>query len=282
MKYSTEYGHRVRYWLVGTLVTLSATAAHATLQTNGTMAPFQNPARPMSLNIVGPVMVGGSDSKSQLFQRDTLPVLQSFVKTTLPEYKNNMAVPSINTSALKLSAAADVRIYFVGEGAGFNNTLGFNTTGGAVTPSSNSQIIFPDVSTWANTRSANNPLVPGDFVNMGRFNAGTTLDFFTIANGAGATTYGTYTGHAALNPDKKQHMVAFAVPNSPFLLFAFEDTFNGGDKDMNDVQFVVDIGLVNMQALSGAEPATLLLMTGFLGAVAIKRRTSRRSQTQAK
>ncbi len=246
--------------------------AHAALQTSGTMSPIQSPARPMGLDIVAPVMVGGSDQKSAEFKTNSLPLLEAFCQKMLPEKVNNTGVASVDPSALKLATQADVRIYFVGEGAGFSNTLGFNTTGGAVTPKSDSKIIFPDVSTWANVRSANNPLIPGDFVNLGRFDAGTYLDFFTIANGAGSSQYGTYTGHANLNPDKKQHMVAFAVPNSPFLLFGFEDTMNQGDKDMNDVLFAVDIGIVNQQALSGAEPSSILLLFGFIGTVAVRRR----------
>ncbi|MHB1462097.1 MAG: DUF4114 domain-containing protein [Armatimonadota bacterium] len=246
--------------------------AHAALQSSGTMSPIQSPARPMGLDIVAPVMVGGSDVKSSDFKTSSLPLLESFFKTMLPEKANNTGVASVDPSALKLATEADVRIYFVGEGAGYSNTLGFNTTGGAVTSASNSKLIFPDASTWGSTRSSANPLLPGDFVDMGRFESGTTLDFFTIANGAGGSQYGTYTGHANLNPDKKQHMVAFAVPNSPFLLFGFEDTMNLGDKDMNDVLFAVDIGIVNQQALAGAEPSSILLLLGFMGTVAIRRR----------
>ncbi len=247
---------------------------HAVLQTSGTMSPIQSPARPMGLDIVAPVMVGGSDEKSSAFQANSLPQLTSFFQTMLPEKADNTRVTSVDPSALTLATQADVRIYFVGEGASFRNTLGFNTTGGAVTPASNSKLIFPDTSTWGTTRSSQNPLQPGDFVDMGRFESGTTLDFFTIANGAGGSQYGTYTGHATLNPDKKQHMVAFAVPNSPFLLFGFEDTMNLGDKDMNDVLFAVDIGMVNQQALAGAEPASALLLLGFMGTVALRRRIS--------
>ncbi len=251
-----------------TLVTASATAS---LQTEGEVAPFQSAARPFGLDIVAPVMVAGSDADARDFQRESLPLLQAFIRQTLPEYKNNTSVASIDPSALTLATQADVRIYFVGEGATYKNTLGFNTTGGSVTPSSDSQIIFPNVSSGS-VRSSSTPLVPGDFVNMGRYDAGTTLDFFTIANGASSSIYGTYTGHTELNPDRRQHMVAFAVPSSPFLLIGFEDTMNGGDNDLNDVLFAVDIGAVNQQSLAGSEPGTILLMAGFLTTTIAARR----------
>ncbi len=248
--------------------------SYASLQTDGTKADYQSAARPLNLSIVGPVMVGGSDEKSSNFQRGSLPVLQSFVAKNLSEKSNNSTVTSIDPSALKLSTMADVRVYFVAEGAGFRNTLGFNTTGGAVTPASNSQIIFPDVTTVKNAtvRSFESPLLPGDFVNLGRFDAGTTLDFFTVVDGANRGK-SVLTGHAAQNSDRLQHMVAFSVPNSPFLLIGFEDLV-GGDNDFNDVLFAVDIGTVNQQALSGYEPATVVMMAGFFTTLAVRRRSS--------
>lgn len=260
-------------------LTLATTSAYASLDTEGVKASYQSPARPMKLDIVGPVMVGGSDASARNFQRESLPQLQAFIQKTLPEYKNNSAVESIDPSALKLATQADVRVYFVGEGAAYRNTLGFNTTGGAITPASDSKIIFPNVSTGGAVRNSSSPLIPGDFVNLGRFGAGTNLDFFTIADGAGGGT-SIFTGHPELNPDKRQHMVAFAMPSSPYLLFAFEDLLGGGDKDFNDVQFVVDIGAVNQQALAGSEPGTCLMIAGF-ATTTIAARRRKTAQVQA-
>ncbi len=254
------------------LVSLSPSSAHASLQTGGEVASYQSPARPLKLDIVGPVMVGGSDQDARGFQRESLPLLQAFIQQNLGERSNNASVTSIDPSALKLATQADVRVYFVGEGADYKNTLGFNTTGGAVTPSSNSQLIFPNVTTVSGSvRSSSSPIFPGDFVNLGRFDSGSTLDFFTIANGAGGGS-NVFTGHADLNPDKRQHMVAFAVPSSPFLLIGFEDLLGGGDNDFNDVLFAVDIGAVNQQSLAGSEPGTILLMAGFLTTTIAARR----------
>ncbi len=253
------------------IMTLTTASAQASLQTDGEAASYQSPARPLGLNIVDPVMVGGSDQKASDFQSASLPSLQAFIQQNLGEGYNNTSVTSIDPSALTLATQADVRVYFVGELAGYRNTLGFNTTGGAVTPSSDSKLIFPDVTTTGTVRNASSPLLPGDFVNLGRYDAGTTLDFFTISNGANNGS-SVFTAHPLLNPDQRQHMVAFALPSSPFLLIGFEDTMNGGDNDFNDVLFAVDIGKANQESLAGSEPGTMLLMAGFLTTTIAARR----------
>ena len=97
----------------------------------GVVSPIQSTAKPMGLSIVGPVMAAGSDAAAQQFQT-TLPGMVDFIRTYLPEYRNNLNSPlafSIDPSKLTLSTLSDVRAYFAYEGAGYHNTIGFNTTG---------------------------------------------------------------------------------------------------------------------------------------------------------
>ena len=37
-------------------------------------------------------------------------------------------------------------------------------------------------------------------------------------------------------------MIAFFPDNSQYIIIGFEDMYGGGDKDCNDMMFVVDIG----------------------------------------
>jgi hypothetical protein len=93
------------------------------------------------------------------------------------------------------------------------------------------------------------------------------LDFFLIANGAGSGN-SIWTASAARNSDGINHVVAFALPGSPYLIMAFEDMLGGGDRDYNDVIFAVDIGAINVQRLlSTPEPAAWASVIA-LGAVA--------------
>ncbi len=238
---------------------------------------IQSIARPLGLDIVEKVQAAGSDEAAAQFQKNVLPSVGRFVSTQLSE---KQAVDDssmlLDPSKLVLNTASDVRVYFVGEGAGYHNTLGFNTEGTGV-KSGNPQLIFPDASSSVENfnlektavRTASTPLVAGDFVNLGKFDAGTKLDFFLIANGAGAQGWSTtYSTDKSVNPDGINHVVAFTQMqrNSPYLIIGFEDMSGGGDRDFNDAVFVVDIGAANIAALTGTpEPTMWLTLGGFLG-----------------
>ncbi|EDM28612.1 hypothetical protein LNTAR_08584 [Lentisphaera araneosa HTCC2155] len=224
-----------------------------------TISPVQANARPFGLDIVDFVYMADSDTKSTDFYENYLPELNQIIDSNLNErlslntdYLNSVALDS---SKLSLSNDSDLRIYFVGEGAGYHNTLGFNTEGGGVT-SGDPQLIFPDASTSSDylnpntptVRTSGTPLAQGDFANLGTISAGTELDFFLIANGAYGGQY-VYSTDEDVNPDGIQHVVSFAIENSSYLLIGFEDLYNGGDMDFNDLLFAVDIGTANVQEL---------------------------------
>lgn len=243
-------------------------------------SPVQATARPMGLGVVNPVQVAGSDAASQKFLTD-LPAMQSKVVQNLPEYANNSnrigtgGLIALDPNALKLTMASDVRVYFVGEGAGYHNSLGFNTAGEGVS-SGNPLLVFPDVSSpttymssssGTGKRTASEPLMPGDFVNLGTFGAGTQLDFFLISNGVngGKDVFST---ESQINPDHINHVVSFAQVDSPYILISFEDMKGGGDKDYNDAVFAVYLGKANVQALLGVpapEPGFIWLVVAGCG-----------------
>ncbi|GDX40843.1 hypothetical protein LBMAG21_11350 [Armatimonadota bacterium] len=229
---------------------------------------IQSKARPLGLDIVGNVKERGSDTASADFQKSVLPKVQNLINTRLGEQKalGDLKTISLDKNKLKLKTQSDVRVYFAGEGAGYHNSLGFNTKGEGV-KSGDPKLIFPDASSSVDYLSKNTnpkrtqsePLLAGDFVNLGRFGAGTLLDFFLIADGANGGK-NVYTANSATNPDRIQHMVAFVVPDSPYLLISFEDLYGGGDRDYNDSMFVVNIGAANVKALSGPEPSTFAML----------------------
>lgn len=249
----------------------------------GIAAPVQSSARPLGLNIVAPVMAVGSDTASANFQKKVLPSVTDLVNTRLSERKSiNDSAMLLDPSKLQLQTKSDVRVYFIGEGAGYHNTLGFNAAGSGVSHG-DPRLIFPDASSPVSTydpeasgkRSAREPLLPGDFVNLGTFAGGTKLDFFLISDGAngGKNVFST---DKSQNTDHINHVVSFAyaVKESPYLIVSFEDMYGGGDRDFNDVVFAVDIGAANIAKLMGTpEPALWLTMASFVGfAVWLKRR----------
>lgn len=266
-----------RLWLCG-LNCLVAAAALADDSSDkyadGKPSPIQSKARPFDLDIVGPVMRAGSDATAANFQNNALPGITALVNATLQEGQAlSDSASLLDPSKLNLKTAADVRVYFVGEGANYANTLGFNTTGTGVT-SGDPQLIFPNASSSASLadgtsgrRTSKLPLLPGDFVNLGQMGAGTQLDFFLIADGANGGTK-VYSTESSANPDGLNHAVAFAyaVPDSPYLLMGFEDLYGGGDQDFNDIVFAVDIGAANIAQLTGTPEPALFLTLGTFGA----------------
>ncbi len=237
-----------------------ASAAKDSKASASVASPIQSAARPYSLSIVAPVQIAGSDDAAKAFQANVLPGMLTAERQLLPEYKShtvqNLATFSLDPSKLLLSADTTARVYFLGEGAGYQNTLGVSTTnGGPLSPGA--ALIFPNASSsvgfagsGSSVRSASEPLQPGDFVNLGKLKAGTALDFFLIAFGAtgGKDVMST---NQSLNADGLVHAVAMAKAGSPYLVLSFEDMKGGGDRDFNDVYFAVDLGKSNIAHLMG-------------------------------
>ena len=210
-------------------------------------------ARGGAVSAVGKVQLAGSDAAAATFLTDTLPSMQKLINVNLREYSaitNNALAggrTALKPEALTLTMASDVRVYFVGEGASYHNTVGFNSSAAGVT-GGDPLLIFPDasspnsyLSSGGTQRTLSEPLMPGDFVNLGSFQAGTLLDFFLIANGAGGwnTVFST---DSKLNGDQLNHAVTFAQAGSPYMLIGFEDMVGGGDRDYNDALFAVYFG----------------------------------------
>lgn len=253
--------------LLATVLTTAAQSAPS---------PVQSKVRPFGLDIAAPVQVGGSDEASKVFLTQDLPGLTKFLSTQLGERTPvNDAAMLLDPSRLFLKTESDVRVYFIGEGAGNANSLGYNLDGGGIREG-NPELIFPNASSQVSALSPNpggkvvrtdaEPLLPGDFVDLGTLKGGSKLDFFLIANGAngGKSVFST---EQSVNPDGINHVVSFTGLSGSYLIIGFEDLLGGGDRDFNDVLMAVEIGAVNLAALMATpEPATLALMPLLLAA----------------
>jgi len=237
-------------------------------------SPVQSPARPYDLDIVAPVQVAGSDAAAKTFQSEVLPGMLETIAKQLPELSGkpvkNLAAISLDPAKLVLSADASARVYFLGENSPHKNTLGISTTGGGPL-SPDAALIFPNLSSptaqsdnQSLVRTTNQPLLVGDFVNLGAFKAGTALDFFLIASGAtGGESF--YSTNLSLNKDGIIHAVSLAPNGSAYLIIGFEETKGGGDMDYNEALFAVELtqgaNTPHIASLSAPEPS---LATGAL------------------
>lgn len=192
----------------------------------------------------------------------------------------------LNPNQLKLKYDHNVSTYFINEGAGYRNQLGYVASG----TTNQSGLIFKDIScTGASCKGdwGGSALKLGDGVNLGKIEAKTNLDFKLRADGLrrgnDAYVFGTPDTD---NPDKLQHVVAYGIEGTGYILLGFEDlygnsTVGGGkfneesDRDFNDSVFVLDVGKKNVDAFLGKdvpEPSIMLSLLGLTAAGALKLR----------
>ena len=255
------------------------------------ISPVQTTADPQKIKVVAPVQMAGSDAAAATFMQ-VLPSIQTTIQNTLPEYRAlssaSLASMALDPNALRLGADTSVRAYFISEGAAWHNTLGFNTFApGSAVPSAttpgiaaDAQLIFPDVSSSDPTilnsggksiRTPSEPLLAGDFVDLGTFKAGTLLDFFLISNAVNGGT-AVLTDESARNADQLQHLVTFTPAGTNYKILSYEDTPGGGDKDYNDV--IVALQFTTLAAVA-PEPKTwagLALFGLFVGVQSLRKR----------
>lgn len=247
-----------------------------------------NPARPFGLDIIGPVQAPGSDARSvSMTGAGFSSIIDLYTqRITNPEADSHLV--QLDPSRISLQTDYDARVYFTGLSGSYNNTLGLNTTGYGVNEG-NPVLIAPY--TRANSRDREfdrrrgQELTDGEFVDIGTLQAGSPFDLFLISNGGNGGT-DVFSSNAQMNADGFQHLMAFALPDSPYLLFGFEDLYGGGDQNFLDMVFALEVGQENIQALvmaANPEPAEYALIATFLIVgwhAARKRRLNEQSNSQ--
>ena len=151
----------------------------------------------------------------------------------------------LDPTKLKLTQNYDVKIYFIDEGAGYKNQLYLDT----IDASGKDGMIFYDGSRGKGSKK----LRRGDYVELGTIPNGATLDFQLRANGYNNDNPDVWYADIARNSDNTQHVMAFEYQG--YLILAWEDLKNGGDKDYNDIVFAVDIGSTNLASIASLPEA---------------------------
>ena len=225
------------------------------------VAPVQSSARPLGLPVHGPVMQYASDARSQDFYVNYLPDFLEIINDHLAESVVFSGVSGfkLDASRLFLRTPSDrpIRIYFLAEGAGYHNTVGFCWTAAGSPQRGPATVLFPDASIKSGKqRTTWEPLKCGDFVEIGVGDRGYQLDFFLISDAVNGGQQWLWNDPRE-NSDSLQHVVAFLLPGTPYVLLGFEDIIGGGDLDYNDALFVVDIGQINADNLDQDDSSTL-------------------------
>lgn len=155
----------------------------------------------------------------------------------------------LDASKLNISESdiEDLKIYFIHEGAGYRNQLKIKSTG----TTEMEGLVFVDGSMGDGAEQ----LQKGDYVSLGEIKKGTTLDFSLLANGYQSSSYHTYYAGIERNPDKIQHVMAYQYQED-YLVLAWEDLYQGGDKDYNDIVFVMNLKQENLDLIPGDSSAS--------------------------
>ena len=152
-----------------------------------------------------------------------------------------------STAKLFTATAGEVILTFLSKTAAFSSNLYLQGTPDAV----------------LNNQTAN----PGAQYSLGSFQAGTELAFTMFVNNTG---FAYYTGDAGRNPDSFMH-AAYDITSNQTLNIGFEDIFNGGDRDYDDLVFSLSNVSVGPTLSPVPEPETfgmLALGLTLLGFVA--------------
>ncbi len=239
-----------------TLLALLAGAGSAGAQT---VSSVQGVLGSSAAPLCGKVYIAGSDTLSASYstnQTNFLSIITSKLKEGVAF--TGAGLNQLDPTRLYFTFDYAPRAYWIYGYAGYVD--GFGATIATVSaPTSqiltgNTFTIAPDVH-WNgyNTRTATYPVAQGDWVQLPTVKAGQQLAFFIYSNeSSNGNAANTFYNGASNNADNFQHMIAFFPSNSQYIIIGFEDMYGGGDKDCNDVMFVVDIGANNAAALANA------------------------------
>ena len=255
-----------KHWRL--LLGLTAVVGFSATVIAGTYSSIQSTYRPLGLSVTDRAQNYGSDSTAQSFEAKKA-AYTNYCTQMLPEGVAFTGAGLYQLDPQRLYFLFDYapRVYFIKDGACYKNALGATiATLSAPTTSvlsGNTFTILPNASSPAgvcgaggSTRTQSEPLLYGDFVQLPTITAGQQLAFFLMANlNSSAVPESVYYNGTNNNADNFQHMIAFFPDNSQYIIIGFEDIYSGGDKDCNDVMFVVDVGPMN--ALIWRDPTSL-------------------------
>lgn len=206
---------------------------------------IQSKARPLGLEIIAPVEADPQDEAYMEFLDNGLAVVMEYLDGVYHERAEiDSNTEDLDLRDMVLQQDSDVRVYFLKEGTIFRNTLGIDMA-------SDQRIIFPNASSAhsyykdADTRNEYTtediPLVPGDYVDLGRMPAGSLIDLFLIQDGARNENGSIFWGDAESNEDQTNHAKLMAIYNENTYIIGFEDIPGGGDRDYNDLVIAVEV-----------------------------------------
>jgi hypothetical protein len=177
------------------------------------------------------------DLSSTIYNVEMDSQMVNEIQSYLPENGglNPAFVSNTTDPNLHLIAEGDVSLTFIDEGAGFKNSFGYFTYDDAGN-------ILSEVTIFSNASETGGggTLNVGDTVDLGTFAEGTNIGFWLTADGYNGGS-NTYYSIDSMNPDGLRHIAILEDPETQQLIIGFEDLYNLGDQDYNDIVFTVNV-----------------------------------------
>jgi Domain of unknown function (DUF4114) len=184
----------------------------------------------------------GIQTSSEVYHTELPEAVMEQAEEVFDEYQTPAAGVLEQNANLEIEGETIISLTFVGEGAGYKNSVGVFTYDES-NEIIDQAIIFENFSGMGPGLAGGGTLLPGDTVDVGPFLPGDQVGFFVIANGfhnSSGRTYGTLSN---LNPDGHDHDGAIEIDNVGTLI-GFEDLWNLGDRDYNDALLMVSTSVV--------------------------------------
>lgn len=209
------------------------------------------------------------DLSSQIYNIDLDPSLIIVTNELFPE--NQIINPAmVNTelnNTFKITQSTDLSVTFISEGAGFLNSFGYFTYDDSG-PILDSATIFAN----ASAIGSGGLLTTGDTVDLGLFDTGTNIGFWVTANGYNQPNGNTYYSIDHLNPDNERHIAMYFDETSGQVVIGFEDLYNLGDADYNDLLYTLstsggrlDPSKIDISMIPSGAPEASDFMTASIG-----------------
>ena len=229
------------------------------------------------LGLAGGPLMAAEDLSDSIYSTEFSAEEFNEIQTLLPENGglNPAFVNSDTDPNIRLTAEAEIYATFIDEGAGYRNTFGYFVY------DDNQNILYEQtIFSNASETGGGGSLNVGDTVSLGTFEAGTNIGFWLQADGFNNPDGHKYYTLDQYNPDGLRHMAIIQDPENERLILGFEDLYNLGDQDYNDLVFTfsaspysaIDTSKIPTGSPEAGEVATLVIVAGLFAVYMYRRR----------
>ena len=189
-------------------------------------------------------LTNGKANPTEFHQNGYVDILQQFVNQERTQFDVDQFVQDTGARELVpntfyFTEDTDVNVYFLNEGATYNNQLGV-----IYRPGNESEIIWDNIACsqadcelpYSQAADSNSAIKIGDYSNLGIIEQGSGLEFFLNPNG--------YNDPNATNLSGNTSAKAFGYDD--YIVLVWEDIISGGDQDFNDVVLAFNAGKKNI------------------------------------